>query len=605
MGGPDPAPRPSVPCGLPPSAKHGPFSPTHGISSEETRDDARMASPSGPSALLDALGRLSSDLAEVRLDLEVPGAARARTARNAVVDQIDDYLLPRLRQMEAPLLMVVGGSTGACKATLVNSLVGESVSAPGVLRPTTRAPVLACNPADRHWFEGDRILPGLSRTVGAPAGPGGLQLALTPALPSGLALLDSPDIDSVVEANRDLSRQLLAAADAWLFVTTAARYADAVPWDLLHGARDRGAALSIVLDRVAPDVVDEVFLHLREMLGERGLGEAPLLVVPETRLDDGRLPPPALGAVRSWLDGLAADAGARSALVSRTLAGTLDSLPGRVGEVEATLTEQEEAAERLRRAVRDAYELGLREVDEAMRSGSLLRGEVLARWHDVVGTGDVMRAVESRVSWVRDRVRSFMTGKPPADVELRTAVEAGVETLVHAAADGSAQRSETAWRAEPAGLALLSGGSRLHAASPALVEATRGQVREWQGHVTELVRREGAGRRATARLASFGVNGLGLAVMLAVFLNTGGLTGGEVVVAGGTSAVGQKLLEAIFGDQAVRDLAAKARTDLLGRVRVLLASEAARFDALVDVAAPTKGSARALHDAVGAVRRAR
>ena len=61
---------------------------------------------------------------------------------------------------------------------------------------------------------------------------------------------------------------------------------------------------------------------------------------------------------------------------------------------------------------------------------------------------------------------------------------------------------------------------------------------------------------------SFGVNGAGLAVMVAVFAQTGGLTGAEVAVAGGTSAVGQKVLEAVFGDAAVRSLAARAREDL-------------------------------------------
>src|SRR3712207_4669697 len=173
--------------------------------------------------------------------------------------------------MDAPLLMVVGGSTGAGKSTLVNSLVGAQVSEPGVLRPTTRAPVLACHPADLPWFEDDRIMPGLSRTTGAPAGPGGLELAPTERLPQGLALLDAPDIDSVVEANRTLAAQLLAAADAWLFVTTAARYADAVPWDLLHAARDRGTALSVVLDRVPEEAAGDVTDHLRSMLAERGL----------------------------------------------------------------------------------------------------------------------------------------------------------------------------------------------------------------------------------------------------------------------------------------------------------------------------------------------
>src|SRR5215210_7649571 len=125
-----------------------------------------------------SLARLRDDLREVRLDLEVPGAAEARRVRDDLVAQVDDYLLPRLRQMEAPALIVVGGSTGAGKSTLVNSLVGDVVSPAGVLRPTTRSPVLASHPDDARWFEDDRILPGLARTTGAATegGHGSIQL---------------------------------------------------------------------------------------------------------------------------------------------------------------------------------------------------------------------------------------------------------------------------------------------------------------------------------------------------------------------------------------------------------------------------------------------
>jgi hypothetical protein len=91
--------------------------------------------------------------------------------------------------------------------------------------------------------------------------------------------------------------------------------------------------------------------------------------------------------------------------------------------------------------------------------------------------------------------------------------------------------------------------------------------------------------------------------MLAVFAHTGGLTGAEVAVAGGTSAVGQKVLEAIFGDQAVRSLAAQAREDLLARVERLLRAEAERFDLLLEAAAPEADSFARLHAAVDAVRR--
>ena len=84
--------------------------------------------------------------------------------------------------------MVVGGSTGAGKSTLVNSLVGAVVSPAGVLRPTTRLPVLACHPDDLRWFEDDRILPGPRAHDGRPAAAergSAIQLVPTAALQPG------------------------------------------------------------------------------------------------------------------------------------------------------------------------------------------------------------------------------------------------------------------------------------------------------------------------------------------------------------------------------------------------------------------------------------
>jgi hypothetical protein len=552
-----------------------------------------------------ALRSLAGALGGAGFGLAVPGAVEARGRRDELVAQVEDYLLPRLAQLDAPLLMVVGGSTGAGKSTLVNSLVGEEVSPAGVLRPTTRAPVLVCHPSDLEWFRGERVLPGLARTIGRHAAPGGLELAPVEGLPPGVALLDSPDIDSVVEANRELARQLLAAADAWLFVTTAARYADAVPWDLLEAARERGTALSLVLDRVAPEAAAEVAGHLRGMLAERGLAGTEVLVVPETALAGGLVPEDALAPVRTLLDRLAADAQERGAVIGRTLQGALESLPGRVEAVAAALDEQREAAAELGGDVDAAYERALADVDEAVRSGSLLRGEVLARWHEVVGTGDVMRAVQGRIGWLRDRVRALVGGEPPADQELRAAVETSVDGVVHAAADRAAERAAGAWRAHPAGRPLVEGARRLDAASPGLLDRTREEVRAWQRHVFELVSREGAGKRMTARVASLGVNGAGLTVMLAVFLHTGGLSGAEIVVAGGTSAVGQKLLEAVFGDQAIRTLAAQAREDLLQRVERVLDAEADRFRALLGEAAPGAEASERVRAALDEVQRAR
>jgi energy-coupling factor transporter ATP-binding protein EcfA2 len=556
------------------------------------------------SSIPDALEALKGQLEDAALELEVPGVAEARRARAELVGQVEDYLLPRLLEIDAPLLTVVGGSTGAGKSTLVNSIVGAEVSAAGVLRPTTRAPVLVCHPDDLPWFSSDRILPELSRTTGRPANEArSLQLVGDADVPPGVALLDAPDIDSVVQSNRELAAQLLAAADLWLFVTTAARYADAVPWELLRTAESRSTALAVVLNRVPAEALHEVPTDLARMLERERLGRAPVLTVPEAPLHNGLIPRSALAPVTDWLDRLAADDKARAEVVRMTLEGALDSLGARVGVVADAVDAQGAAARDLLADVQAAYDVAEDEITQGLTGGALLRGEVLARWHEFIGTGEFMRTLEARLGWARDRVAHLLMGRPPIDVEVRSAVESSVETVVLAAADKAAERSVDSWSAVPGGRALLQAVDRrsLERSSVALRASVDGEVRSWQSHVLELVSAEGASKRATGRALSFGVNSVGVALMVAVFAHTGGLTGAEVVVAGGTATLSQKVLEALFGDQAVRDLTARARADLLTRIRGLLDSEAARFESVVAPVRPGEDQARALRNAAAAV----
>jgi hypothetical protein len=559
-----------------------------------------------PPRLPDALTELRDSVAAVPLGLATAERDAARRTARGVVDQIDDYLLPRLLDLDAPLLTVVGGSTGSGKSTLVNSLVGAPVTTAGVLRPTTRAPVLVCARADVAAFSGDRVLPGLPRVTGAAGGPGTLHLVPRDDVPAGLALLDAPDVDSVVAANRALAGQLLAAADLWVFVTTAARYADAVPWDLLRTAEQRGTALAVVLDRVPPESAAEVSADLAGMLQRAGLSAARLFVVQERPLADGRLPEDQVAPLRGWLHTLAADQEARAAVVRQTLTGALDSLEQRVAGVVSAVGEQAAAADGLRRAAGSAYATAFDGIDEGVRSGTMLRGEVLARWQEFVGTGEWMRALQGQVSRFRDRVVGAVTGRPVAGQELQGALENSVELLLRAEAERAAERTVTAWRSLPGGPGLLAGADReLAQVSPDFPEAAAAQVRDWQGAVLDLVRSEGADKRSRARALSWGVNGAGAAVMVAVFAQTGGLTGGEIAVAGGTTAVGQRVLEAVFGDSAVRSLADRAREDLRARTDALLRYEQDRFDALVEAAAPPPAAADDLRGAVRTLAAAR
>ena len=562
-------------------------------------------------ALLDAVTALRAEVAASSLPLRLPQTQTASAHREALLNQLDDYVIPRLSSLDAPLLAVIGGSTGAGKSTLVNSLVDADVSRSGILRPTTTSPVLVHHPDESPFFVGDRILPGLNRVTGAGSadgndGPSTVRLVASRSLPPGMALLDAPDIDSVVSANRALATQLLSAADLWLFVTTAARYADAVPWELLRQASDRGTAVAIVLDRVPPEAMTEIRSHLASMLREQGLSTAPIFAIPETRLTPaGRLPEENTVRLKSWLTALASDSRARASVVRQTLTGALDSLDGRTRELVEASRAQHEATTALRSASEQAYAAALRSVETGMTDGTLLRGEVLARWQEYVGTGEFFRQVESTISRIRDRITAAVKGEPAPSTDLGEALQTGVAALVAAHSQAAASAGAREWRTLPGGAELVAAHPELAKPSPGLDAAIARMVRDWQGGVLDLVRSEGRDRRTTARIAAYGVNGIGVILMLVAFAHTGGLIGAEVGIAGGTAVLAQKVLEAIFGDQAVREMAAKARARLLERVEELYAGERARFEAANQGVEIKDGQAVRLADAAAAVKAVR
>jgi len=552
-----------------------------------------------------ALVALRDALTVVRLPLELPGSAEQRLSAADLVKQLDDYVLPRLATIDAPLLAVVGGSTGAGKSTLVNSLVGRRVSAPGVIRPTTRAPVLVHHAADAHWFTGSRVLPGLARSTGATTDTRSLQLVADDGIPPGLAILDAPDIDSVVADNRKLAAQLLAAADLWLFVTSAARYADAVPWDFLLSAADRSAAVAVVLDRIPPRAMTEVPAHLGRLMGDRGLGGSPLFAVPETDVDtEGLLPVAAIQPIRAWLARLAADQASRAAVVHQTLDGAIAAIVRRGPDVAAAVDEQRSTLDRLRADADQSYAEAVRTVAVQTEDGTLLRGEVLARWQEFVGTGEFFRALEQRIGRLRDRITSMFRGEPPGTGDLKVAVSSGLEALLRNEADAAAERAEASWLANSAGRQLLDRSAQdLGRAAPDFGDQAARAIRDWQGAVLDLVADTGMAKRSRARFMALGVNGVGVALMIVVFAQTGGITGAEVGIAGGTTVVAQRVLEAVFGDQAVRRLATIAKEELDSRVSALMSSELLRYHRLLDEAAGDPEVADRIRAAVAAVQR--
>jgi len=554
-----------------------------------------------------ALTQLRAAVVPVKLPLPLPGADQQRTVVGEIIRQLEDYVMPRLATIDAPLLAVVGGSTGAGKSTLVNSLVGRQVSAPGVIRPTTRAPVLVHHSSDASWFTDDRILPGLARSTGANKDSRSLQLVVDDSIPPGLALLDAPDIDSVVVENRQLATQLLAAADLWLFVTSAARYADAVPWSFLREAAERSAAVAVVLDRVPPRAMTEVPPHLGHLMSERGLGDSPLFAVPETTVDsDGLLPASAIQPIRGWLAALAADQASRAKVVHQTLDGAIGALAARAPTLAHSIDEQLGVIDQLRAEADRSYAEAVRTVGVQTADGTLLRGEVLARWHEFVGTGEFFRALEQKVSWLRDRLVAALRGEPPGAGNLKVAVESGLESLLCEEAAAAAERAEASWQANAAGRFLIeNAGIDLSRSSDDFDRRATRAIRDWQGAVLDLVADEGMTKRSRARFYALGVNGIGVALMIVVFAHTGGLVGAEIGVAGGTAVLAQRILEAVFGDQAIRRLAQTAKDDLDARVQALLADELVRYHKVLDGLAVDSDQSERLRAAAAAVELAR
>ncbi|MEU2730057.1 dynamin family protein [Streptomyces griseoviridis] len=389
--------------------------------------------------LLDALSALRDRVAAARFPLPLAGAPRARANRDELLAQLDDYLVPRLRQPEAPLLVVIGGSTGAGKSTLVNSLVGRRVSEAGVLRPTTRTPVLVCHPEDHHWFSGMRVLPDLTR-VWVPHQEAGddlllpgqnparvLRVETVDSVPRGLALLDAPDVDSLIADNRVLAAELICAADIWVMVTTASRYADAVPWHLLRTAKEYDATLVTVLDRVPHQVASEVSRQYGALLTKAGLGHVPRFTVPElpeSAWGGGLLPASAVAPLRSWLVHHVQDPAARGQALARTAYGVLDSLKARMPELAGAAAAQYAASLRLTAAVDGAYDSEHTRVRGRLQAGAVLAGGALKRW------------------------RAF-----PLDCTAAELLDALVESLgalLLCAVTAADERVDDAWRREPA-----------------------------------------------------------------------------------------------------------------------------------------------------------
>ncbi len=523
---------------------------------------------------------------------DLPGAAEGASARADVLHQLEDFVLPRVRRPDTPLLIAVAGSTGAGKSTLVNSLVGEQVTTTGVRRPTTNSPVLACHPDDVDWFSEASFLPTLPRVrqqgLAMPGKDGMLVLAASESMPKGVALLDTPDVDSAVAAHHEFAAKFLDAADLWVFVTTSRRYADARVWEFLQVARDRDTSMAVVLSRVPARGRQQLLDHFGAMLEANGLGGASRFTIPETdQIEGERFTSNVADPIRFYLADVAGDLSERARVSRRTFIGVIDSFRNRVPELARQVEVQVEVGQGLEASVRSAYGEAADEISEALEDGSLLRGNLLARWQDIAASGELMRTLRLRG---KRKAKAAEAAAPRVEA-LQEAVRGALEALVVAAAQRASDRVAESWAQVP-------GGARLAEAcegegADGFPARVRTAVAEWQDTVASMITADGATKRSVAKFVTFDKEAFTL-VLIVELLGYPRLD--EARRGSGPSP--QRLLKGLFGAESLRSIGVAARDDLRGRIGGLLSTEKARFtDALSAAGLPGEDDAVQLYQA--------
>ncbi len=521
-----------------------------------------------------ALHALGEGVEAVAFGLPGPSQAARRQQQRHLLWSINEYLLPRLGDLAAPAVAVVLGSTGSGKSTLVNSLAQEAVSTPGPVRPTTRRPVVWAHTEHVTRYSGN-YLAGYG-----PGEPRQLEVrASSDQMLAGVTVIDSPDFDSVVEENRAMADDLLAVADLCVFVTSAQRYADAVPWEFLDRAKQRALPIVFVVNRIPTADHEVIVADYERRLGAAGLtGWAELLAIDEQAISSthGGLPVGAVAALRSRLEQLARP-DQRAELVKDAVEGGLADLMRRVEALAGSLEDEAGEAAALAEVAERAYQLQMGEVARLLEDGTLIRGEVVSRWQEFVGTGQLLQMLAEGTSRVRRWLRTVLGGAPQVEQVEREARSELVDAVVRRA-DLAATAAAGAWELDDAGMVLLAESSgTLWRHAPETPDRAKRVVEDWLGYLTKLIEEEGGDRKKFAQVASYGVNAAAVTVLLGVFVHTGGLTGAELGVTASAAAAQQKVLEHVFGSAAARTLIAKAKERLHHSLHGVLHADGSRF----------------------------
>jgi len=357
------------------------------------------------SSILGAVAGLAGALESLEFG---PGCSGLADSRDRLARIIRFYLIPRLTRPESRMRVVFAGPTGSGKSTLINSLSGHDASETGALRPTTTGPIILAS---------ERSAPVLSEIAGV-----GCEVVFgTAPILETMSLVDTPDIDSTETWHRVMAETLVDNADVVVFVTSALRYADEVPWEVLRRAVSRGTSVINVLNRVSSATTGSI-VDFKSRLNSAGL-DGDVVTIAEHHVAKGshRVPSLAIRSLSRRLDKLAAE---RDVDARKALQRALDAVLGQVHQLAGAIEDLNDELDGLEaelsvRALGRVPRLALDGVGDAMctHPPSPPRRRAMRRWSRVNSPGASpahereRRLVERVLAVIHSDLREWLSGE--------------------------------------------------------------------------------------------------------------------------------------------------------------------------------------------------
>lgn len=158
-------------------------------------------------------------------------------------------LREREQRLDDVLLVALVGGSGVGKSTLLNALAGDQIAETSEMRPCTSTPTVYHPPGMRLTLS---HLPGVRHVA---------RSAL-----DQIALIDTPDSDTIVREHRRIVEQVLQECDLILLCADSEKYLDEATWSLLYPFRGLRAMVCVETRVARPDTAirDHWLKNLRE-----------------------------------------------------------------------------------------------------------------------------------------------------------------------------------------------------------------------------------------------------------------------------------------------------------------------------------------------------